>query len=72
MLRDLKRRDLPAPMLAMGDGASGSWAGLRNVYPDTQDQSPCKGPQDVARHSPPDVALLGPQDVALPGYAGRC
>ena len=38
MLRDLKRRGLPAPVLAIADGALGFWAALREVYPDTQEQ----------------------------------
>ena len=40
-LRDLKRRGLPAPMLAIADGALGFWAALREVYPDTQEQLCC-------------------------------
>jgi transposase-like protein len=38
VLRDLKRRGLPAPVLAIGDGALGFWAALREVYPQTQEQ----------------------------------
>lgn len=38
VLRDLKRRGLPAPALAIADGALGFWAALRQVYPDTQEQ----------------------------------
>ncbi len=38
VLRDLKRRGLPAPVLAIADGALGFWAALREVYPDTQEQ----------------------------------
>ncbi|GAF73495.1 unnamed protein product [marine sediment metagenome] len=38
LLRDLKRRGLPAPVLAVGDGALGFWAALREVYPETQEQ----------------------------------
>lgn len=38
LLRDLKRRGLQAPMLAVGDGNLGFWAALRDVYPETQDQ----------------------------------
>ena len=32
VLRDLKRRGLPAPQLAVGDGALGFWAALRDVF----------------------------------------
>ena len=38
LLRDLKRRGLPAPVLAIGDGALGFWAALRAVYPETREQ----------------------------------
>ncbi|MGB6910358.1 MAG: IS256 family transposase [Methyloceanibacter sp.] len=38
ILRDLKRRGLPAPTLAAGDGGLGFWAALRAVYPETQEQ----------------------------------
>ena len=38
LLRDLKRRGLGAPKLAMADGALGFWAALRQVYPETEEQ----------------------------------
>jgi transposase-like protein len=38
LLRDLERRGMPAPKLAIGDGALGFWAALRQVYPDTEEQ----------------------------------
>jgi putative transposase len=38
LLRDLKRRGLPAPKLAIADGALGFWAALREVYPPTEEQ----------------------------------
>jgi transposase-like protein len=38
VLRDLKRRGMPAPMLAVGDGNLGFWAALREVYPETEEQ----------------------------------
>lgn len=38
LLRDLKRRGLPAPKLAVADGALGFWAALRQVYPETAEQ----------------------------------
>jgi transposase-like protein len=38
VLRDLKRRGLTAPMLAVGDGNLGFWAALREVYPETREQ----------------------------------
>ncbi|HHE71216.1 MAG TPA: IS256 family transposase [Chloroflexi bacterium] len=38
LLRDLKRRGMPAPVLAVGDGGLGFWAALREVYPKTQEQ----------------------------------
>lgn len=38
LLRDLRRRGMPAPVLAVGDGALGFWAALRDVYPETREQ----------------------------------
>jgi len=40
LLRDCARRGLRAPVLAIGDGALGSWAALREVLPDTPICSP--------------------------------
>jgi transposase-like protein len=38
LLRDAKRRGMRAPVLAMGDGALGFWAALRDVFPTTREQ----------------------------------
>ena len=38
LLRDLKARGMVAPVLAIGDGALGFWAALREVYPETREQ----------------------------------
>jgi putative transposase len=38
LLRDLKRRGLPAPKLAVADGAVGFWTALKDVYPETDEQ----------------------------------
>src|SRR5437667_5975678 len=38
LLRDLKRRGLRAPVLAIGDGALGFWAAVRDVWPETAKQ----------------------------------
>jgi transposase-like protein len=38
LLRDLKRRGMPAPVLAVGDGALGFWKALRQVYPEAREQ----------------------------------
>ena len=38
VLRDLDRRGMKAPVLAIGDGALGFWAAVRNVWPDTSHQ----------------------------------
>ena len=38
LLRDLKTRGLTAPLLAVGDGALGFWAALRDVFPATAEQ----------------------------------
>ena len=39
VLRDLKRRGMAAPVLAVGDGALGFWAAAREVWPETGAQS---------------------------------
>ena len=38
VLRDLKARGMQAPKLVVGDGHLGIWAGLRNIYPEAQEQ----------------------------------
>jgi putative transposase len=38
LLRDAKRRGMRAPVLAVGDGALGFWAALREVFPETKEQ----------------------------------
>ncbi|MEW2386520.1 IS256 family transposase [Micromonospora sp. NPDC047707] len=38
VLRDCARRGMRAPVLAIGDGALGFWAALREVFPDTREQ----------------------------------
>lgn len=38
LLRDFKRRGMRAPMIAVGDGALGFWAALRDVWPETREQ----------------------------------
>lgn len=38
VLRDLKNRGMNCPRLAVGDGALGFWAALREVYPDCAEQ----------------------------------
>ena len=38
LLRDLRRRGMQAPVLAVGDGALGLWAALRDVFPATRAQ----------------------------------
>jgi len=38
LLRDCSRRGMRAPVLAMGDGALGFWAALREVFPQTAEQ----------------------------------
>ena len=37
LLRDLKRRGLRAPVLAIGDGARGCWGALREVFPESRE-----------------------------------
>jgi transposase-like protein len=38
VLRDLKRRGMKAPVLAIGDGALGFWDAVRQVWPETAEQ----------------------------------
>jgi putative transposase len=38
VLRDLKRRGMRAPLVAVGDGALGFWAAVRDVWPKTRAQ----------------------------------
>jgi transposase-like protein len=38
VLRDLKRRGMRAPVVAIGDGALGFWAAVREVWPETAEQ----------------------------------
>ncbi len=38
VLRDCARRGMRAPVLAVGDGALGFWAALREVFPETREQ----------------------------------
>lgn len=38
LLRDLKKRGMKAPVVAVGDGALGFWKAARNVWPTTRDQ----------------------------------
>jgi transposase-like protein len=38
LLRDLRRRGMRAPVVAVGDGALGLWAALRDVFPATRPQ----------------------------------
>src|SRR5271165_4499350 len=39
LLRDLKRRGMTAPIVAVGDGALGFWAAAREVWPETREQA---------------------------------
>ena len=38
LLRDAKKRGMQAPVVAVGDGALGFWAAVREVFPETQEQ----------------------------------
>ena len=38
LLRSLRERGLAGPVLAVGDGALGFWAALRDVFPSTKEQ----------------------------------
>src|ERR1700730_6477931 len=39
LLRELKRRGLAAPVVAVGDGALGFWPATREVWPETREQA---------------------------------
>jgi Transposase, Mutator family len=58
LLRDCKRRGMAAPVLAIGDGALGFWAALRDVCPATREQragstrSPTSSTRSPSPHSP--------------------
>lgn len=39
LLRNLKRRGMLAPVVAVGDGALGFWAAVREVWPETREQA---------------------------------
>jgi len=41
LLRSLRDRGLAGPVLAVGDGALGFWAALRDVFPSTKEQRCC-------------------------------
>src|SRR5262249_4139293 len=38
VLRDLKHRGMSAPVFAVGDGARGFWAAVRDAWPKTREQ----------------------------------
>ena len=38
LLRDLKARGMRAPVVAVGDGALGFWAAIRDVFPETREE----------------------------------
>ena len=38
LLRDLKRRGMKAPVVAVGDGALGFWSAVRDIWPETREQ----------------------------------
>jgi transposase-like protein len=38
LLRDLKKRGMRAPVMAIGDGALGFWGALRDAFPETRSQ----------------------------------
>jgi transposase-like protein len=38
LLRDCRRRRMRAPVLAVGDGALGFWAAVRDVFPEMAEQ----------------------------------
>jgi putative transposase len=51
MLRDLKRRGMRPPVVAVGDGALGFWAAVRDVWPKTREQRDWFHKLDQAREA---------------------
>ncbi len=58
LLRDLKRRGMRAPVLAVGDGALGFWGALRDVFPETGAQRCWVHKVSVYRPSSPVLGLV--------------
>jgi transposase-like protein len=57
LLRDLKRRGLAAPAVAVGDGALGFWAAVREVWPESREQACwCHKLANVLDHLPPTAS----------------
>jgi len=81
VLRDIKSRGLSiGPQLAVGDGALGFWAALREVYTDTREQR-CwvhktanildKMPKTIQAHAKPmihEMYMAPTKEVALQAY----
>lgn len=63
VLRDLKTRGMRAPALAIGDGALGFWAEVREVGPETREQR-CWVPRIA------NVLDKLPTPASAPGQAG--
>src|SRR5271157_5452428 len=55
LLRDLKRRGMTAPIVAVGDGALGFWAAACEVWPETREQACWCHKLACARQSCPSV-----------------
>jgi len=60
LLRDCKRRGMRAPVLAVGDGALGFWAAVRDVFPETRWQRDWvhSVPSGHARHEQEEEVVL--------------
>ena len=67
LLRDLRRRGMRAPVVMVGDGALGLWAGLRAVFPETREQR-CWVHR--SRKESTRWFVVG-RRVALPGHKGE-
>ena len=64
VLRDLKRRGMRAPVLAVGDGALGFWAAVREVWPETAEQP--------AGSIGSPTCWTSSRSVSSRGRSGRC
>src|ERR1035437_8072426 len=70
LLRDLKRRGMTAPVVAVGDGALGFWAAAREVWPESREQACwCHKLGNGARQAAPTAST--PRQARAPRYDVR-
>jgi len=69
VMRGLADRGMKAPLLAVGDGALGLWAAIREVFPDTAHQEVLE-PQGDQRDRQAAQAAPGRGAATAPGHLG--